>query len=533
MVYRSRRYLFHTILIQEKNFTRFVFLIIQQPHITGFVRDVYFEAGGDAFSNLGRQPSTIVRVFALVIAPRLPNVLRLTVKDVPFTQDVVEMLDPSFPQLCALSLFDCWFTCHGNLETLVRNHPRVHTLRCGRLCSLHGADSPAADQTRTPLQMRALKVTEAYAPTPLTLMPWLVNYVQPEKFTYTLYRLSQVAKLNQTIAGYASMRHLHIIFYHWRKGDTDAVIESPQVMELTPHYPPSLTTLTLDAKLHSLLLVVHLLARLDPHSFTRLQTVNIIAHVRADEIENIEYEAWAGMDQTLSVLLSLGAVNFTNSCQDPSHVEEGSAAIMARLRVLSVRNMLSFAAEKPRDTPPYTMSSRTGTPNNVPSNTLLLRRQLMELTKHPVEGFSAGLVDENNLYEWEVMIIGPPDTIYEGGFFKARLSFPEDFPLNPPKMRFITPMWHPNIYPDGLVCISILHPPGEDQYGYEDSGERWLPVHTVESILLSVISLLSSDKPNLDSPANVDAAKEIRTDFEGYKKKVRRLVRRSAEEAFD
>ena len=32
----------------------------------------------------------------------------------------------------------------------------------------------------------------------------------------------------------------------------------------------------------------------------------------------------------------------------------------------------------------------------------------------------------------------------EGGFFKARLSFPEDFPLNPPKMRFITPMWHPN-----------------------------------------------------------------------------------------
>lgn len=62
------------------------------------------------------------------------------------------------------------------------------------------------------------------------------------------------------------------------------------------------------------------------------------------------------------------------------------------------------------------------------SNTLLLRRQLAELTKHPVEGFSAGayptvllqsfqlarpdshlregLVDENNLYEWEVMIIG-------------------------------------------------------------------------------------------------------------------------------
>ncbi|KZT05227.1 ubiquitin-conjugating enzyme [Laetiporus sulphureus 93-53] len=174
--------------------------------------------------------------------------------------------------------------------------------------------------------------------------------------------------------------------------------------------------------------------------------------------------------------------------------------------------------------------SRSSAPTSTPSNTLLLQRQLAELTKRPVEGFSAGLVDDSNLYEWEILIIGPPDTIYEGGFFKARLSFPPEYPLQPPKMRFITPMWHPNIYSDGNVCISILHPPGEDQYGYEDSGERWRPVHTVESILLSVISLLSSEKPNLDSPANVDAAKEVRENYDAYKKKVRRLVRRSAEE---
>ncbi|KAJ3486403.1 hypothetical protein NLI96_g4261 [Meripilus lineatus] len=147
-------------------------------------------------------------------------------------------------------------------------------------------------------------------------------------------------------------------------------------------------------------------------------------------------------------------------------------------------------------------------------SSLILRRQLTELTKHPVEGFSAGvcfalqprmprdgsphdlrvpskpgLVEDSNLYEWEVMIIGPPDTLYEGGFFKARLSFPEDFPLSPPKMRFITQMWHPNIYADGLVCISILHPPGDDQFGYEDSGERWLPIHTVESIVRPILCL--------------------------------------------
>lgn len=39
------------------------------------------------------------------------------------------------------------------------------------------------------------------------------------------------------------------------------------------------------------------------------------------------------------------------------------------------------------------------------------------------------------------------------------------------------------VYPDGRLCISILHEPGEDQYGYETSGERWLPVHTIESIV--------------------------------------------------
>jgi ubiquitin-conjugating enzyme E2 G1 len=53
------------------------------------------------------------------------------------------------------------------------------------------------------------------------------------------------------------------------------------------------------------------------------------------------------------------------------------------------------------------------------SSSLLLKRQLRELMKNPVEGFSAGLADDDNIYIWEVMIIGPPDTLYEGGFFKT------------------------------------------------------------------------------------------------------------------
>jgi ubiquitin-conjugating enzyme E2 G1 len=119
-------------------------------------------------------------------------------------------------------------------------------------------------------------------------------------------------------------------------------------------------------------------------------------------------------------------------------------------------------------------------------------------------------------------------------------------------MRFETPIWHPNstyawlltgeggrrpepiselipwaVYPNGDVCISILHPPREDEYGYESAAERWLPVHTPETILISVISMLSS--PNDESPANIEAAKQWREDPVAFKKKALRCVRDSLE----
>ncbi|KAJ4971349.1 hypothetical protein NE237_004448 [Protea cynaroides] len=158
---------------------------------------------------------------------------------------------------------------------------------------------------------------------------------------------------------------------------------------------------------------------------------------------------------------------------------------------------------------------------------LLLQKQLKDLCKNPVDGFSAGLVDDCNIFEWSVTIIGPPDTLYDGGYFNAIMTFPHNYPNSPPTVRFISEMWHPNVYPDGRVCISILHAPGEDPNGYELASERWTPVHTVESIVLSIISMLSS--PNDESPANIEAAKEWRERRDDFKKKVSRIVRRSQE----
>jgi ubiquitin-conjugating enzyme E2 G1 len=159
----------------------------------------------------------------------------------------------------------------------------------------------------------------------------------------------------------------------------------------------------------------------------------------------------------------------------------------------------------------------------------LLMRQLTELKKNPNDSFSVGLGDDGNLFRWEIMIMGPADSLFEGGFFKAEMTFPPDFPNSPPTLKFLSKMWHPNIYPDGKVCISILHAPGEDKFNTQESAEeRWRPILGVESVLVSVLSMLCD--PNIESPANIDAAKQLRDEPKEFKRAVRRVVRQSADD---
>ncbi|KAF9986017.1 hypothetical protein BGZ65_009086 [Modicella reniformis] len=71
------------------------------------------------------------------------------------------------------------------------------------------------------------------------------------------------------------------------------------------------------------------------------------------------------------------------------------------------------------------------------------------------------------------------------------------------------------------------HPPVNDEYGYEDISERWTPAQTVETIIISVISMLSC--PNDESPANIDAAKELRENKKVYDRKLRRIAEMTQE----
>jgi ubiquitin-conjugating enzyme E2 G1 len=131
-------------------------------------------------------------------------------------------------------------------------------------------------------------------------------------------------------------------------------------------------------------------------------------------------------------------------------------------------------------------------------------------------------INPNNFYIWNILMIGPPETLFDGALIKCSLSFPKEYPTKPPIFKFNDKIFHPNVYNDGKICISILHE-GIDEYGYEHISERWNPSHNVDSILMSILSLL--DKPNFDSPANIDASIMWQNNIKEYKEIIYKYVK--------
>ena len=128
---------------------------------------------------------------------------------------------------------------------------------------------------------------------------------------------------------------------------------------------------------------------------------------------------------------------------------------------------------------------------------------------------------ETDFTVWNIMLFGSLGSIFEGYIFDCQMIFPIEYPNKPPILKFLSKLPHPNIYPDGKVCISILHDE-IDVSGHDQLNEQWSPAQSVHSILLSVLSLLV--EPNLDSPANIDITKLWRNDFENYKKLVYKII---------
>ncbi|CAG2248721.1 UBC9 [Mytilus edulis] len=97
-----------------------------------------------------------------------------------------------------------------------------------------------------------------------------------------------------------------------------------------------------------------------------------------------------------------------------------------------------------------------------------------------------------NLLNWECAIPGKKGTPWEGGLYRLRMLFKEDYPSSPPKCKFEPPLFHPNVYPSGTVCLSLL-----------DEEKDWRPAVTIKQILLGIQELLN--EPNIKDPAQAEA----------------------------
>jgi ubiquitin-protein ligase len=151
---------------------------------------------------------------------------------------------------------------------------------------------------------------------------------------------------------------------------------------------------------------------------------------------------------------------------------------------------------------------------------LLLSREFHAFKKRPCSNwFQVYDLNEDKIHEWIVYVIGPPATLFEGGVYRGLLRFPEDYPMSPPSLQFTSDVFHPNVYRDGKVCISTLQVAPPDEV---NPSVFWRPVLGVEQALLSVVSLLSD--PNLDDPANPDAAAMMRDEPTAFKNKVHKTA---------
>ena len=86
-----------------------------------------------------------------------------------------------------------------------------------------------------------------------------------------------------------------------------------------------------------------------------------------------------------------------------------------------------------------------------------LQKELENFNKEDPEGFTAGPIDDADMYKWEATFPGPEDSPYKGGIFELRIEFQKDYPISRPNVEFITKIYHPSIRKDtGRNCFEFL-----------------------------------------------------------------------------
>lgn len=141
-----------------------------------------------------------------------------------------------------------------------------------------------------------------------------------------------------------------------------------------------------------------------------------------------------------------------------------------------------------------------------------INKELLDLERDPPAGISAGPVSDD-LFTWSGTIIGPCSSPYQGGVFFLSIHFPTDYPFKPPKVSFITKIYHCNINHSGNICLDILR-------------DQWSPALTISKVLLSISSLLTD--PNPDDPLQVDIAHLLKNDPKKHDETAREWTKKYA-----
>lgn len=120
-----------------------------------------------------------------------------------------------------------------------------------------------------------------------------------------------------------------------------------------------------------------------------------------------------------------------------------------------------------------------------------------------------------DLRHYRGWILGPPNSPYKDRFFQLDIQLPMDYPFEPPLVRFLTPIWHPNINPTtGEICNDILKISGESKYA-------WSPGSDIVSVVMNILAMLGGVFNN-QSPLNETAAREFLKSEKIFEQKAQR-----------
>eukprot|EP00123_Amoebidium_parasiticum_P020274 comp46536_c0_seq1/m.47576 comp46536_c0_seq1/g.47576 ORF comp46536_c0_seq1/g.47576 comp46536_c0_seq1/m.47576 type:complete len:178 (-) comp46536_c0_seq1:29-562(-) len=145
-----------------------------------------------------------------------------------------------------------------------------------------------------------------------------------------------------------------------------------------------------------------------------------------------------------------------------------------------------------------------------------MKKELEMFEKDGREGLSCWPVDDS-IDHLEAVVRGSTDTPYEGGLFKLDIQIPERYPFEPPKVRFVTPIYHPNIDDGGRICLDVLKMPPKG---------GWKPSLNITTVLASIQVLLA--EPNPDDSLMADIASEYKMNRARFNERAKDLTRKHA-----